>query len=108
MRPIDADAFIDELNVGVKGFEAVLSRLKTDEPVGYYHRPSVLATIKLFEIIKEYIERQPTVETPSGKWIEHSDSIGGRTYECPNCHKCVSIKTPFCSECGADMRGEGE
>ena len=75
MRPIDADAFIDELNVGVKGFEAVLSRLKTDEPVGYFHRPSVIATIKLYEIIKEYIERQPTVERPRGEWISVEDRL---------------------------------
>lgn len=75
MRPIDADAFIDELNVGVKGFEAVLSRLKTDEPVGYFHRPSVIATIKLYEIIKEYIERQPTVERLRGEWISVEERL---------------------------------
>lgn len=82
MRLIDADALIDKLNVGIKGLEAVLSRLKTDEPVGYFHRPSVIATIKIHEIIKEYIERQPTVERLRGEWISVEDRLPKRRMEC--------------------------
>ena len=45
-----------------------------------------------------------------GKWIEQTD-INSKLYgwyKCSECGAVIGTKTNFCSECGADMRGEEE
>lgn len=64
-------------------------------------------------IIKEKLEALPPV-TPTckvGKWIPHQIQfdadygIEDVEFECDQCHEMIDIETPFCPNCGADMRG---
>lgn len=73
--------------------------------------------IRLSEVlsIEHIIKYAPTVEErPRGEWIYKLDVDwidGERThyFTCPFCSKIyINKKHKFCSECGADMRGEGE
>lgn len=46
-------------------------------------------------------------ERPQGEWIR--TALYGQTcYECDNCHLHYDLKTNFCPNCGADMRGENK
>ena len=60
-----------------------------------------------FETAIDFIDNAPTVEPkrPQGKWLEHENYI-----ECDQCHmrflKDHLIRKRYCSNCGADMRGE--
>ena len=88
MRPIDADALV-----------ALIQQEPTD---GMYTEEIVAA-----------IAEQPTIEaTPvvHGYWVDH--------YICSNCGKWstagldadvwASYEPPFCPNCGARMRGDGD
>ena len=48
-------------------------------------------------------------ERPQGEWNYFAEEMGGirMTGECPNC-KQRRIIDNFCSNCGADMRGDKE
>lgn len=50
-------------------------------------------------------------ERKKGYWTEDSDpgQIIGEHYSCSECRACFStLKSNFCPNCGADMRGEYE
>lgn len=102
MRPIDADWLVEVLNN--RGYRIV----------SFYFG----GIRKIFDT-KEYIDKFPTINTeelrPKGKWVERKeifiesegevDAIG-----CTNCGKSQRKynKTPFCPNCGADMRDEAK
>ena len=60
--------------------------------------------------MKEIIEEQPTVEAKEvvhGEWIPYTISKLF-SHTCSVCHCDVEEKTPFCPNCGADMRTSAE
>lgn len=52
---------------------------------------------------------QKTIDRPHGEWIERHAIINQITFfgenRCSNCGKRSFIKSDFCPNCGADMRG---
>ena len=62
----------------------------------------------LVQSVKQMSAAQP--ERMRGKWIRQDDK-GKPLYGWYQCYRCGAViggKTNFCSECGADMRGEQE
>lgn len=59
---------------------------------------------------EEIIDLAPTVERPHGEWIYIgiSETTGLKIVKCTSCKKRQYGSTDFCSNCGADMRKEGE
>lgn len=52
------------------------------------------------------IDHAPTVEErPHGKWI-YVCCYGDEYPQCSVCGEINDVKTNFCPDCGADMRGE--
>lgn len=65
--------------------------------------------------VMEVIARVPTTDRPRGHWIDMADFE--QCSVCRGTHlkevdtyygKAIWIKTDFCPNCGADMRGEDE
>ena len=82
MRPIDADALIDEAN--------------SDGAYGY--------------VDAKQIADAPTINTAPvrhGRWIEkqEKDTFAGYlySYECSECGRVKQRKEPYCPNCGAKM-----
>ena len=46
-----------------------------------------------------------SADRPKGEWIEVFDFVH-LAWECSKCGAITSVMTPFCYECGADMRPE--
>ena len=64
----------------------------------------------LLDLIIKGIENEPTVEAKEvvhGKWIPYTISKLF-SHTCSICHCDVEEKTPFCPNCGADMRTSAE
>jgi len=51
------------------------------------------------------LETLPTSVRPKGEWIDN-DTFVHKAFNCSRCGHITSIKTPFCSNCGAEMRGD--
>jgi transcription initiation factor IIE alpha subunit len=45
-------------------------------------------------------------ERPHGEWESGGFCFSAMSYKCPFCKSKTLERTKFCSECGADMRGE--
>ena len=69
--------------------------------------------------VMSVIARVPTTDRPKGKWIvsiiggSRSDMIGDCIVACSQCGEEKLLRSGrekwnFCSNCGADMRGEDE
>ena len=65
------------------------------------------------QMIKHFIgviEYAPPVESerPKGEWIQNAPEGQGidPPYICSICGHAESTRTPFCEQCGADMKGE--
>ena len=67
--------------------------------------------VTAYDMAIKALEQQPK----SGKWIFHKPFDNGRKncnecIECSQCHIWLNYdfyaKTPYCPNCGADMRGE--
>ncbi len=55
--------------------------------------------------MKQWFEHEP--EPQKGKWERYGhDFFGDNEYRCTACGETANIKTDFCPNCGADMRGE--
>ena len=60
---------------------------------------------RLNEIFSAVPSAQP--ERKMGKWKTYGhDFFGDNEYRCTACGETANIKTDFCPNCGADMRGE--
>ena len=52
------------------------------------------------------IDKAPTIEErPHGEWIRTA-LYGMTCYECNRCHLHYDLRSFFCPNCGADMRGD--
>ena len=102
MRPIDADALLEELN-----------KLNT-----YTYTKDINGGKLTFQVwgvgdVGRLITKMPTVERPRGEWIKPT-VINGKAFSICHCSACggvpcgVDENTKFCPNCGADMRGEGD
>ena len=61
--------------------------------------------IRTWNRILQLPSAQP--ERKKGKWERYGhDFFGDNEYRCTACEKTANIKTAFCPNCGADMRGE--
>ena len=62
------------------------------------------------KIFDEIIDLQPTAdvrENVKGKWkLVKIDDMDNHIFECDKCGYRESLKTYFCPNCGADMRGD--
>ena len=103
MRLIDANALLEngEQFINEMSCQAIIEPMCSN----IYNS---LNEIKWF---KNLIIKAPTVTLddirPKGEWIMHDDEILGLSCECSVCHIETMGDTPFCPNCGADMRGEG-
>ena len=96
-RLIDANAFLKALN------ERPLDFLDVGGDFGYFD-----------ETIDSVVNEQPTVdaaEVVHAKWVHDGRRIhnGVDWWHCSECNKTetgVGIKSNYCPNCGADMRGE--
>ena len=105
MRPIDADALIEMVNKIEKNLNKIMINqgcdLNGDDSI------RLITSLRDVDTFKEMINKAPTVEErPRGEWIMHDDEILGLSCECSACHIETCGDTPFCPNCGADMRGE--
>ena len=63
--------------------------------------------------IRNAIDNAPTVEQPTGKWIDNQNNSGGGI-NCSICGKMLPCtdeywyETDYCPNCGAKMKGEEE
>ena len=60
------------------------------------------------EQVKELIDLQPTAdvrENVKGYWKKRKDKPLQNWYQCSNCGAICGETPKYCSECGADMRG---
>ena len=56
---------------------------------------------------RKKVETLPSADRPKGEWIDN-DTFIHKAFDCSKCGHITSIKTPFCSNCGAEMRGDAE
>ena len=103
MRPIDADALIDELSLVYDICEA------EDDP----YNIGVMAAIAK-------VKRMPTIEPKKGKWIEVQETLDYSAeyfvqaigFECSLCGTQMGNRWSYCPNCGAKMDlkevGDGE
>ena len=96
MRPIDADALLED----IKSYFGDCIDEHDSEIIDAYCNAILIHNKNISKIIKE----APTVERPKGEWINE-----GQLHGCSNCGKySKEYDKPFCCHCGADMRGEEE
>ena len=98
MRLIDADALRKEI------------RELPNENTDYFYLDLVDR-----EVVQALISEAPTVERPSGIWIDTDvtyEDTGDVERRCSNCkhgdRQSPSAIVPYCWYCGADMRKEGD
>ena len=73
-----------------------------EECIAFYEELTKLADVRFVPYYKmaiEALEQQPK----TGHWIP-CDIL--QEFKCSECRRCFGIKTNFCPNCGADMRGE--
>ena len=111
MRLIDADALKDQFAW------LELCSLSKNEIFKIINEAPSVEPDKIQAIMSDYLVYRCAPQRPQGEWIEkHCDY--GVYYRCSNCHKMPpnyecdykegAIKTNYCPNCGADMRGEEE
>ena len=93
MRPIDADALIEEVNK-----KQVVGRFNTIMLIN--DAPTVEQKDWKFYYDHGYRQAKRKYEKPQGEWIECGESL----YTCSVCGIVSCCKGNYCSECGADLR----
>lgn len=107
MRPIDADALIDDLKHDVAADQDSLDY----EELTDSNREMIQFDKDCKQNAIDLLQNAPTIEPErkKGKWIEYN-ATGKKQWMCSEC--CAEEKNPkvarFCYWCGADMRGEQE
>ena len=116
MRPIDADALMEDIAAIEEELEDMLDEYLEANHIDSHERTKIYISIEDVNAFKEMIEEAPTVERPRGEWINHLDlteDYCGESKQCSLCgYKDYNTRRflwhKFCPNCGADMRGEGE
>jgi hypothetical protein len=73
---------------------------------------STMMMYEIADMIEDAIDNCPSVEPerPTGKWIKvvnHDTNEWTGGFKCSECDSaCVQMSMDYCSNCGADMRGE--
>lgn len=76
--------------------------------------PELIAKVTMWNDRREAVEMaiEALKDRPHGEWIERHEIINQITFfgenRCSNCGKRSFIKSDFCPNCGADMRGGTE
>lgn len=98
MRLIDADALIDDFRLcgaNTATIEAIVYRIKL-------HPTIDPASLRLKGFWEEY-----ATSSFNGYDDNHEPKWAARKfYRCENCRKGTAVKSNFCPNCGADMRGD--
>ena len=108
MRPIDADALIEEIHKRIKSAYEWYDEAQTEEV-----KLRAEQAIATFCEVSLTAKKMPTVEPErkKGRWIKTSTTTpNGNTYysfACDVCGDHHNTKWSFCPYCGADMR-EGD
>lgn len=105
MRPIDADAMIERLKqwdtsdaIDKALYNFTLARINEQPTI--QPEPSQVAK-DIARIVENGQDMRVIGQHIRGHWIP----VGGALYQCDQCG-AVSLERKFCSDCGADMRGE--
>lgn len=74
-----------------------------------YHYEIATKAVEFDKALREI----PSAEPKKGKWKRYyidRGEFGERPsiFYCSACHACSIVKTDFCPNCGADMRGESD
>ena len=69
--------------------------------------------VEPYEAVNDFeriVDSVPTIEErPKGKWIGFRTGNGLICVKCSECKTAYGfLKTPFCPNCGADMRGDNK
>lgn len=94
------DLFIVELAEVIKGYgndPDVEDPFRLSEFYRFYELPNIAVSRENFENMR------PIEERKTGKWRP----FGLGDWQCSECNAYVYDVTPYCPNCGADMRGEG-
>lgn len=60
------------------------------------------------QVIPDTLQGWRYEERPQGKWIEKEETPASVSYYCSVCKIAGIPITPFCPNCGADMRGKSK
>jgi len=109
MRPINADALIDDLKHDVAADQDSLDY----EELTDSNRKIIQFDKDCKQNAIDLLQNAPTIEPErkKGKWIDegfYADGHGAHAFRCSECggHIIEYDADPFCKWCGADMRGE--
>ena len=109
MRPINADALIDDLKHDVAADQDSLDY----EELTDSNREMIQFDKDCKQNAIDLLQNAPTIEPErkKGKWIDegfYADGHGAHAFRCSECggHIIEYDADPFCKWCGADMRGE--
>lgn len=89
--------------------EAYELAIKTLEEKPKYFPPCEDCNKKMEEIRQAY-DKMKAMERPQGEWEEPFERNGKTYHKCNHCHISseLTLFNNFCSNCGADMRGDAE
>ena len=101
MRPIDADALLEKIKDWIEYCSG-----HTDIVHGIMH--------DVYESVVDDIKDAPTIDAAPVRrgeweqlvWDDEYDNRKRRSYRCRRCYKQNAVRSNFCPNCGADMRGE--
>lgn len=86
-----------------------------EEAIYLLRNTAWLAPSENYESVEEAVgmATEALKERPRGKWVERNSYVVCSVCEMPshtvyvmNLNKYIPVKTKFCPNCGADMRGE--
>ena len=111
MRPIDADALVEDLRRQLKAVyrDTMLQPIFTDDPFVEVLAKSEGKHMQLFiRELCDYLTTRPTItpEPVKGEWIKIRDGYDNDLYVCQRCAVMCHGSYNFCPNCGADMRKE--
>ena len=67
--------------------------------------PALEGWRSMLRTICEWVDKQPTADVAP---VVHGEWLVGDPYMCSVCEKMANDTTPYCPNCGAKMKSEGE
>ena len=112
MRPIDADALLDDVIDRYCRNCDKRKGIKNGKWRIVYEIGDVPCRACVFDDAKDDIENAPTVDVPDrkvGEWeTKKHPYIEAEVHFCTVCHRSSLLRTPYCAFCGARMKGEDD